>query len=359
MPAGSSRPFAGGGFFIVGVPPEAAKYFRRPGDGGQVDFFDGSSYNSGREKFVQCIRRAAAVMKKEWAAEKQKSGRRMILGAAAAVGSCLACTFADMFIKWLPAVSSGELTFFRGVFGVLFLLGWSLKTKERIIGGGHKTLLCLRGLLGGLGLYFFILSVQGLTLGDCQILAQLSAFFMCLLSPIFLKEKLPRKAVPGLFAIAAGTLCVLQVWNFSSFNVYSLYGLLGAFFSAAAYVVIGKLAEKGMMGSREIVLYFQMFCIFLGWLLMDGEFSMPSGTEWLWIAGMSFFALVSQVLVTWAFQHMNSVVVSFLLYFELLFHIFFGWAVWDEILSLSSVTGGLMIMAGSALLILHPRKMEA
>lgn len=38
MPAGSSRPFAGGGFFIVGVPPEAAKYFRRPGDGGQVDF---------------------------------------------------------------------------------------------------------------------------------------------------------------------------------------------------------------------------------------------------------------------------------------------------------------------------------
>ena len=159
------------------------------------------------------------MMKKEWAAEKQKSGRRMILGAAAAVGSCLACTFADMFIKWLPAVSSGELTFFRGVFGVLFL---SLKTKERIIGGGHKTLLCLRGLLGGLGLYFFILSVQGLTLGDCQILAQMSAFFMCLLSPIFLKEKLPRKAVPGLFAIAAGTLCVLQVWNFSSFNVYSL-----------------------------------------------------------------------------------------------------------------------------------------
>ena len=77
---------------------------------------------------------------------------------------------------------------------------------------------------------FYFLSIEGLTLGDSQILSQLAAFFMCLLSPIFLKEKLPRQAIPGMLSIAIGTLCVVQIWNFNAFNMYTLFGIGGGFF---------------------------------------------------------------------------------------------------------------------------------
>ena len=63
--------------------------------------------------------------------------------------------------------------------------------------------------------------IRDRTLGDSQILSQLAAFFMCILSPIFLKEKLPKEAIPGLVVISLGTLCVVQIWNFDSFNVYA------------------------------------------------------------------------------------------------------------------------------------------
>lgn len=91
-------------------------------------------------------------------------------------------------------------------------------------------MLSLRGFFGSAALLFYFLSIEGMTLGDSQILSQLAAFFMCILSPIFLKEKLPKEAIPGLVVIALGTLCVVQIWNFDSFNVYALFGIGGGFF---------------------------------------------------------------------------------------------------------------------------------
>lgn len=75
---------------------------------------------------------------------------------------------------------------------------------------------------------------------------------MCILSPIFLKEKLPKEAIPGLVVIALGTLCVVQIWNFDSFNVYALFGIGGGFFSAAAYIVISMLAERILNQIRKL-----------------------------------------------------------------------------------------------------------
>lgn len=134
-----------------------------------------------------------------------------------------------------------------------------LQTKEHFFSGKHKCMLCLRGLFGSIALFFYFLSIEGLTLGDSQILSQLAAFFMCLLSPIFLKEKLPRQAIPGMLSIAIGTLCVVQIWNFNAFNMYTLFGIGGGFFSAAAYVVISCLAEKGFRSNTEIVFLFSDF----------------------------------------------------------------------------------------------------
>ena len=218
-------------------------------------------------------------------------------------------------------------------------------------------MLCLRGLFGSIALFFYFLSIEGLTLGDSQILSQLAAFFMCLLSPLFLKEKLPRQAIPGMLAIAVGTLCVVQIWNFNAFNIYTLFGIGGGFFSAAAYIVISRLAEKGFRSNTEIVFYFQIFSILVG-LSMSGNESwiLPEGWDWFFVIGLGLFALSAQMFMTWAFQHVNSLVVSFLMYSEILFHVIFGWAFWDEIMAPASWLGGALIVAGSIMLMVFKPK---
>lgn len=88
------------------------------------------------------------------------------------------------------------------------------------------------------------------------------------------------------------------------------------------------------------------------------DFTLPVGVDWLWLFGMGFFALAAQMLMTWAFQHMNSVLVSFLMYLEIPLHIGMGWLLWGEVLPPSSLIGGLCIVAGTMLLTIKKKELE-
>jgi drug/metabolite transporter (DMT)-like permease len=280
-------------------------------------------------------------------------------GIAASIGAALCFTIMDAFVKSLGHIGTGELTFFRGLIGLAFLPVLAHFSRIPVFSGKNRLLLLLRGLFGGSGIIFVFLSIQGLTLGDASILTQLSAFFMCILSPLFLKEQWPSHVLPGLIMITAGTFLVLQIWNYSAFNVYALYGLAGAVCSAAAYITIGLLGEKGGHSDIEIIFYFQLCSMLLGGILTASDFVLPSGIEWLWIGGMSFFALAAQMLLTWAYQHTHSLVVSFTMYTGVLFHVWFGWILWDETLTLYSEIGGVLILAGSAFLLLLKQKVSS
>lgn len=288
---------------------------------------------------------------------KKRSKNSIVMGVIATLLASLSFAFMSACAKWLPTMPSGEMTLFRGLVGLLFIPILCLQTREHFFSGKYMGFLSLRGLFGSIALFFYFLSIEGLTLGDAQILSQLAAFFMCILAPIFLKETLPREAIPGMITIALGTLCVMEIWNFQGFNIYTLFGIGGGFFSAAAYIVISHLAEKGFKSNTEIVFYFQIFSILVGLTLAGSEsWIWPQGWDWFFVVGLGLFALSAQMFMTWAFQHVNSVVVSFLMYSEILFHILFGWAFWDEIMATTSWIGGMMIVAGSIMLMVFKPK---
>ena len=288
---------------------------------------------------------------------KKRKRSSIVMGVVTTLLASLSFTLMSACAKWLPDMPSGEMTLFRGLVGLLFIPILCLQTKEHFFSGKYVGYLCLRGLFGSIALFFYFLSIEGLTLGDSQILSQLAAFFMCLLSPLFLKERLPSQAIPGMVVIAAGTLCVVQIWDFHAFNVYTLFGIGGGFFSAAAYIVISYLAEKGFKSNTEIVFYFQIFSILVGLSLLGNEsWIWPSGWDWFFVVGLGLFALSAQMFMTWAFQHVNSVIVSFLMYSEILFHVIFGWAFWNEIMAPASWLGGAMIVAGSIMLMVFKPK---
>lgn len=288
---------------------------------------------------------------------KKRKRSSIVMGVVTTLLASLSFTLMSACAKWLPDMPSGEMTLFRGLVGLLFIPILCLQTKEHFFSGKYVGYLCLRGLFGSIALFFYFLSIEGLTLGDSQILSQLAAFFMCLLSPLFLKERLPSQAIPGMVVIAAGTLCVVQIWDFHAFNVYTLFGIGGGFFSAAAYIVISYLAEKGFKSNTEIVFYFQIFSILVGLSFLGNEsWIWPSGWDWFFVVGLGLFALSAQMFMTWAFQHVNSVIVSFLMYSEILFHVIFGWAFWNEIMAPASWLGGAMIVAGSIMLMVFKPK---
>ena len=263
-------------------------------------------------------------------------------------------TTMDVGAKTLIHLGTGEITFFRGLLGLLALPLLARREGLPVFSGKDRLLLHLRGFFGCACLLFFFYCLQGLKLGDAEILTQLSAFFMCLLSPLFLKAKLGQNVVPRLIMIAAGAAIVLQVWNFSSFNVFAIFGILSALFAAAAYVCIGRLTERGGHSQTELVYYFQVYSMLGGLVLMaGGQAVWPRGTEWLWIVELAASALLGQVSLTWSCTHIHPTIMNFVMYTGILFHILAGYLLWGEQLSLYSWVGGALIVVGSILLILR------
>lgn len=276
---------------------------------------------------------------------------QMTLGISASILAAFLFTAMDVSAKMLAPLGMGEITFIRGLAGLLFipLIAW--QERKPVFSGKDRKLLHLRGIFGGLGILLFFYSLPGLTLGEAEILVQLSAFFMCILSPIFLKTTPSAHVAPWLAVIAAGAAIVLQVWNFDAFNGYALLGVVSSFCSASAYTCIGRLTEKGGHSGAEIVFYFQFYSMIGGAALMLGHMVLPSGGDWIWILLLSFSALFAQVSLTWGCTHIPPVIVTFAMYTGLLFHILAGWLLWGEELTVFSWTGGAVIVLGSAMLL--------
>jgi drug/metabolite transporter (DMT)-like permease len=283
----------------------------------------------------------------------------MTAGILASILAALLFTAMDVSAKALGHLGMGEITFIRGLAGLLFIPLIARGEGMPLFSGKDRGLLHLRGLMGAFGILLFFYSLPGLTLGDAEILVQLSAFFMCILSPIFLKTRLPGKVIIWLFVIAAGAAIVLRIWNFQAFNGYAVLGVISSFCSACAYTCIGKLTEKGGHSGAELVFYFQVYSMAGGALLMTGHMVMPLGGDWAWILLLSFSALFAQVALTWGCTHIPPVIVTFAMYTGLLFHILAGWALWGEKLTVYSWIGGAVIVLGSVMLLWETRGKDA
>ena len=279
--------------------------------------------------------------------------RSVTLGIAAAILAAVVWTIMDVFVKSLPRIGAGEISLLRGIIGMLFLPWLARREGKPLISGKDTALLHLRGFTGGFGMVLFFVSVHGLTLGDAEILSQLCAFFMCLMAPFFLRTRPGRAVVLPLVTIAVGAAVTLRVWDFDSFNGYALIGLASAISSAGAYICIGKLTEvPGRHSGTELVLYFQIYSIICGALLMPFTgIVWPTAQEWVWIVLVAVTALAGQMLFAWGCLHVHSIIISFVMYTAILFHILAGWLFWGEVLTLCSWVGGALIVAGSALLL--------
>ena len=137
----------------------------------------------------------------------------MTLGILASILAALLFTLMDVSAKAVSYLGTGELTFVRGLVGLFFLPLIAARESLPLFSGKDRLLLHTRGIFGGMGILLFFFCLKGLTLGDAEILVQLAAFFMCILSPIFLKTTPSGQVRVWLFIIAAGAAVVLRIWD--------------------------------------------------------------------------------------------------------------------------------------------------
>lgn len=263
--------------------------------------------------------------------------------------SALLLSTMNLFVKMLGSnIPSGEIAFFRGLFGtiavliVMYTQGIRFSKEDR----GH---LVMRGLYGGFGMVCNFIALVHLKLSDATILFQTSGIFVLIFSALFLKERVPKGAGKWLLLIFVAVMVMVNPFSFTGFTWFALVAILGAALSAAAYTTIRLISKRDKHSNFEIMAYFMITGMIAGLVTTD-KLVMPQGTDWLIILAIGGISVVAQFFLTGAFVTTNAVVAQFLQYVGVFISSFYGFLFFGESLSIETIGAGVAMFVSSVML---------
>ena len=224
--------------------------------------------------------------------------------------------------------------------------------------GNNKPLLIARGTVGALALIFVYYAVTTLPLAEATILQYLHPVFTALMALFFLKEVIQRSTLACIALSLMGLVIMIQP-NFSpdSAIAYSWVsigaGLLGAFGSAVAYIIVKKLTQTE--DSSVIVFYFPIIAIPISVALLGDDFVVPSLAATGVLVLVGIFTQVGQIGLTKALHSADANKATAYAYVQVLFSVFIGWVYFSEVPVFTTLVGGAFIMAGALINVLWKR----
>jgi drug/metabolite transporter (DMT)-like permease len=235
-----------------------------------------------------------------------------------------------------------------------------IKRKNISLWGHNKVLLIARGTVGSFALMFVYYAITTLPLAEATLLQYLHPVFTAILALFFLKETIQRSTIAcivisllGLFIIIQPNLVQpnlvqsnLQLDSALHYSWLSIgAGVLGAFGSAVAYVIVKKLTKTD--DSSVIIFYFPMIAFPISMIMLGSDFVVPSLAATVLLILVGIFTQVGQVGLTKALHCADANKATAYSYVQVLFSVFIGWAYFSEVPMATTIMGGGLIMLGA------------
>lgn len=251
----------------------------------------------------------------------------------------------NVFVKKLSHLPSTEVSLFRSILP-LIISYIMLKRSNINPWGNNKPLLIARGLFGTGGLLLYFYTLQKMPLANAVTIQYLSPIFSTLIAAFIFKEK-TKPIQFSFFLISFSGILVIKGFDTNiSFELLSI-GILSALFSAIAYNIIRKL--KDYDDPLVTVFYFTLVTVPLVTPYVAMNWVTPNLTDWVYIIIIGIATQKAQVYMTMAYQAEKMAKVANLNYIGTIYAIIFGYFLFGEKLSLSSILGIFLIVGGAIL----------
>lgn len=224
-----------------------------------------------------------------------------------------------------------------------------IKRKNISPWGNNKPLLITRGVVGAVALFFVYYSLTQLPLAEATILQYLHPVFTAILALLFLKEILQRSTLTCIFLSLLGLLVMVSPNLYQGDITYSWLsigaGILGAFGSAVAYIIVKKLTRTE--DSSVIVFYFPFVSLPIAIILLGNDFVMPTLPALGLLLLVGIFTQVGQIGLTKALHCADANKATAYSYVQILFSLLIGWLFFNETILITTLLGGAFILIGA------------
>ena len=262
--------------------------------------------------------------------------------------SIIGFSLMDVIVKWSVDYPVGQVLFFRGFFGIIFYffiiprerLHDFYKTKRP----GLHSLRCIAGLIAIIAIF---IALRKLPLATVVSISFAAPIFTTIFSIFLLSEKV---GIYRWLAVLVGFIGILIITEpgISNLNIYYIFPII--FCLGLSYVAITLRQLSTTEPVWLISLFFSIAITFLSFLTLPFGWVMPSLNHFLILSLVGIFGGVSNLWLSQSYKYSEVSLVTPLKYLTLVFAIIFGYFIWDEIPTIKTLIGALLVIVSTLII---------
>lgn len=264
---------------------------------------------------------------------------------------------ADVCVKWLTgAYHFSEIIFFINLVVIISVLSpLFFSQKIGAIKTDNMTAHCIRAFYNFMTLLFTILALKHLTLAAFSAVAFTVPFFVLLLAPFIVNEKIKSYHFGAIFIGFLGTLVISNPTD-GEINIGIPFVLLAAFFSAMFIIQTKKMSSSETASAITFwlgvisVLFCIPFLIF-NWVT-------PTWFDLIFLFCAGLCRASANIFLSLSLRHAPASVVSPMDYTTLIWAILFGYLIWGDLPTIELYIGSALIIISGLYLAYRENKEE-
>ena len=260
------------------------------------------------------------------------------------------CAFSimDLIVKWSDTYPLGEVLFFRGFFGILFY--FFIIPKQRVKNfyytkrAGLHFLRCVFGLIALVAIF---IALRNLPLATVVSISFAAPIFTTIFSIFFLSEKVGFYRWLAVFVGFFGIIIITEP-GFSSLNIYYIYPIIFCLGLSYVAIAIRQLSTTEpvwliSLNFSAAITIVSLFTIPFGWI-------MPNVQDLFLLSLIGVFGGVANLWLSQSYKFSEVSLVTPLKYLALVFAISFGYFIWDEVPTIKTLSGALLVIISSIII---------
>ena len=247
------------------------------------------------------------------------------------------------------AIGAYNAVLWRNGLGSLLTGALFLGTRQRIPTLAVLKLHLWRSFIVALMAVSFFWSLTVLPLAEAIGLSFIAPVIALYLAAVLLGETIGREAIIASIAGLGGVAIILAGKFSGDYSDESLWGAVAVLFSAVvfAYNLILARQQAQQAGPIEIAFFQNLFTAAILALAAPWFFSMNAAGEIPMIAAAAGLAIISLLLLSWAYARAEAQVLIPVEYTAFVWAALCGWAFFDEPVTLTTMAGTALIVGGS------------
>lgn len=198
------------------------------------------------------------------------------------------------------------------------------------------------------GLFFW--GIGRVPLAQAIALTFIAPLIALLLAGVMLGETVGRRSIAGSIAAFAGVIVIVVGEAATASGADVLLGGAAIVGSAICYAInIVMMRQQALAAKPLEINFFQSLIVGALWLGVAAFAGLPAWPvgHWLWIVVASLLSTAGGLLFSWAYARADASYLSVTEYSAFLWAAAMGWLIFREALSLTTMAGAALIVAGS------------